>query len=114
MGNKVVKFGFLFAIGFSSAGVFNSATVKADSFENTAELGFSQAGTKCKVTKARGSSMYVDSLKKDFFLKRGASLTVVDPEPHQGIIVVKTRIKKKLTQGEIKLDDTNCIPILPR
>ncbi|MET0752958.1 MAG: hypothetical protein ABWZ66_06275 [Pyrinomonadaceae bacterium] len=114
MKNKIIKAGLLFVLCFSLAGIYNAGTVRADSFENAAESSYSQAGKGCKVTKAGGSSMYVESLNKDFPLKRGAYLIVVDPEPHQGIIVVKAKINKKLTQGEIKLDDTNCVPILPR
>lgn len=91
----------------SLAGVFNAATVSAESI-------FSQPGTVCKVTKSGGSTIYVDSLKKDFRIRRGGTMIVVDPEPHQGIIVVKAMINRKMTQGEIKLDDTNCVPILPR
>lgn len=105
MKNKRIKTGFLAALCLSLAGVFNVGT---------AEANFPQAGRGCKVTKAGGSSMYVAASDKDFALKRGTSLVVVDPEPHQGIIVVKTKVNKKWTQGEIKLDDTNCVPILPR
>lgn len=114
MKNKVIKIGLLFALCFSPAGIYNAGTVRADNFENAAESSFSQKGKGCKVTRAGGSSMYVESLDKDFPLKRGAYLIVVDPEPHQGIIVVKAKVNKKLMQGEIKLDDTNCVPILPR
>ena len=105
MRNKLIKIGLLFTV--SLAGFFNADTVKAES-------SFTQSGTGCKVTKRSGSTMYVASLNKDFPLKRGAYLIVVDPEPHQGIIVVKAMINKKMTQGEIKLDDTNCVPILPK
>lgn len=105
MKNKRIKIGFLLTLCLSLAGVFNVGT---------AEANFAQAGTGCKVTKAGGSSMYVAATDKDLRLRRGTSLVVVDPEPHQGIIVVKTRISRKWTQGEIKLDDTNCVPILPR
>ena len=105
MGNKLIKIGLLSAI--SLAGVFITDPVKAES-------NFSQPGKVCKVTKRGGSSMYVASLKKDFPIRRGGTMIVVDPEPHQGIIVVKAMVNRKMTQGEIKLDDTNCVPILPK
>lgn len=105
MRNKIIKIGLLFAVLLT--GFFNADTAQAES-------SFSQPGTVCKVTKSGGSTMYVDSLKKDFPIRRGGTMIVVDPEPHQGIIVVRAMINKKMTQGEIKLDDTNCVPILPR
>lgn len=105
MRNNIIKIGLLFAV--SLTGIFSVDTVKAES-------NFAQPGTVCKVTKGGGSTIYIDSLKKDFPLRRGASMIVVDPEPHQGIIVVRTMINRKMTQGEIKLDDTNCVPILPK
>ena len=80
----------------------------------TAESSSKQTGKVCKVTKAGGSSMYVASLDKHFRIRRGGTMIVVDPEPHQGIIVVRTMISRKMTKGEIKLDDTNCVPVLPR
>jgi hypothetical protein len=95
----------VFAI--SLAAVFNADTAQAKS-------NFSQSGTVCKVTKSGGSSMYVASLDKYFRIRRGGTMIVVDPEPHQGIIVVRAMVNKKMTQGEIKLDDTNCVPILPK
>lgn len=105
MRNKIIKIGVLFATLL--AGAFSSGEVNA-------EPSFSQAGKACKVTKKGGSSIYVSSLDKDFPIRRGGTMIVVDPEPHQGIIVVKAMINRKMTQGEIKLDDTNCVPILPR
>ena len=105
MRNKVIKIGFLFAALL--AGAFSTG-------EAQAETNFSQAGKACKVTKSGGSSIYVASLNKDFPIRRGGTMIVVDPEPHQGIIVVRAMINRKMTQGEIKLDDTNCVPILPR
>ena len=105
MRNKLIKIGLLFAVLF--AGIFNAGTAQAKS-------NLSQKGSVCKVTKAGGSTIYVDSLKKDFRIRRGGTMIVVDPEPHQGIIVVRAMINRKMTQGEIKLDDTNCVPILPR
>lgn len=105
MRNKIIKIGFLFAL--SLAGVFSPGTVKAEPV-------FSQTGTVCKVTKKGGSTMYVASLDKYFRIRRGGTMIVVDPEPHQGIIVVRAMVNRKMTQGEIKLDDTNCVPILPR
>jgi len=105
MRNKLIKTGLLLC--FSLAGIFNAGTAKAGS-------NLTQPGTVCKVTKRGGSTIYVSSLDKDFPLRRGASMIVVDPEPHQGIIVVKTMVNRKMTRGEIKLDDTNCVPILPK
>lgn len=101
----MIKIGLLFAI--ASAGFFNAETTQA-------KTNFSQPGAVCKVTKRGGSTLYVDALKKDFPIRRGGTMIVVDPEPHQGIIVVKAMINRKMTQGEIKLDDTNCVPILPK
>ena len=111
MKNRIIKIGFLVTIFFSLTGVLNVGRVKADVPENVAE---SQAGKVCKVTKRGGASIYVASLDKYFRIRRGGTMIVVDPEPHQGIIVVKAMLNRKMTQGEIKLDDTNCIPILPR
>ena len=112
MKNKELIIGLLFSMCFAFVGVLNVDVVKAADLENTAEMSFPQKGKGCKVTSS--TTIYVASLDKDFVLKPGTYLTVVDPQPHQGIIVVKTRINKKLTQGEIKLDDTNCVPILPQ
>lgn len=105
MRNKIIKIGLMFAVLFT--GFFNAGTAQAKS-------SFTQPGTVCKVTKSGGSTIYVDSLKKDFRIRRGGTMIVVDPEPHQGIIVVRAMLNRKMTQGEIKLDDTNCVPILPR
>ena len=105
MRNKIIKIALLFVV--SLAGVFNADIAQAKS-------SFSQPGTVCKVTKSGGSTIYVDSLKKDFRIRRGGTMIVVDPEPHQGIIVVRAMVNRKMTQGEIKLDDTNCVPILPK
>lgn len=105
MKNKLLKIGLLAALCVPATGIFGSAPVEA--------VG-AQAGKGCKVTKTGGSSMYVAARDKDVRLKRGASLVVVDPQPRQGIIVVKAKINRKWTQGEINLDDTNCVPILPR
>lgn len=99
-----MKIGFLFAV--SLAGVFSTGEVKAES-------SFPQSGTVCKVTKRGGTTIFVNSLNKDFRIRRGGTMIVVDPEPHQGIIVVKAMVNRKMRQGEIKLDDTNCVPILP-
>lgn len=105
MRNNLIKIGFLFAALL--AGAFSTGEAKA-------ETSFSQAGKVCKVTKRGGTTIYVSSLNKDFPIRRGGTMIVVDPEPHQGIIVVKAMINRKMTQGEIKLDDTNCVPILPK
>lgn len=105
MRNKIIKIGLMFAILFT--GVFNAEKTQAES-------NFSQQGKVCKVTKSGGASVYVASQDKYFRIRRGGTMIVVDPEPHQGIIVVKAMINKKMTQGEIKLDDTDCVPILPR
>lgn len=105
MRNKIIKIGFLLAIFLT--GTFSTGTVKA-------EPKFSQPGAVCKVTKKGGSTMYVASLDKYVRIRRGGTMIVVDPEPHQGIIVVRSMVNRKMTQGEIKLDDTNCVPILPR
>lgn len=105
MRNKIIKIGVLFAALL--VGSFSFGEVNAESI-------ISQPGKVCKVTKSGGSSIYVASLNKDFPIRRGGTMIVVDPEPHQGIIVVKAMINKKMTQGEIKLDDTNCVPILPK
>lgn len=105
MKNNIVKIGLMFAAIF--AGTFNAGEAKAETI-------FSQPGKVCKVTKRGGTTIYVASLNKDFPIRRGGTMIVVDPEPHQGIIVVKAMINRKMTQGEIKLDDTNCVPILPK
>lgn len=114
MKNKIIKISFLLAICFSTAGVLSAGTVKANNPENVVKSASSQAGKVCKVTKRGGASIYVASLDKYFRIRRGGTMIVVDPEPHQGIIVVRAMLNRKMTQGEIKLDDTNCIPILPR
>lgn len=105
MRNKIIKIGFLLAV--LMAGFFSTGEAKAEPF-------LAQKNTVCKVTKKGGTNIYVASLDKDFRIRRGGTMIVVDPEPHQGIIVVRAMINKKMTQGEIKLDDTNCVPILPR
>jgi hypothetical protein len=114
MKNKIAKIGFSAALFFSMAGIFSVDTVKANTSENASESNFSQAGKVCKVTKRGGANIYVASLDKYFRIRRGGTMIVVDPEPHQGIIVVRAMLNRKMTQGEIKLDDTNCVPILPR
>ena len=105
MRNKLIKIGLLFAVILAAA--FSTGEVQAETV-------FSQPGKACKVTKKGGSTIYVASLNKDFPIRRGGTMIVVDPQPRQGIIVVKAMINRKMTQGEIKLDDTNCVPILPR
>lgn len=105
MRNKIIKIGLIFAVLLT--GVFNAETTQAKS-------NFSQPGKVCKVTKSGGASVYVASQNKYYRIRRGGTMIVVDPEPHQGIIVVKSMINRKMTQSEIKLDDTDCIPILPR
>ena len=114
MRNRLVKIGFSLAVCLSLAGIFNFGTVRADNFSDVAEANFSQSGAVCKVTKRGGTTMYVASLDKDVRIRRGGTMIVVDPEPHQGIIVVRAMVNRKMTQGEIKLDDTNCVPILPK
>lgn len=114
MRNKVIKISFLLAICLSLAGVSSAEMVKIDTSENIVKSASLQAGKVCKVTKRGGASIYVASLNKYFRIRRGGTMIVVDPEPHQGIIVVRAMLNRKMTQGEIKLDDTNCIPILPR
>lgn len=104
MRNKIIKIGFLLAA--SLAGVFGTGAANA-------EASFSQSGAVCKVTKRGGATIYINSLDKDFRIRRGGTMIVVDPEPHQGIIVVRAMVNRKMRQGEIKLDDTNCVPILP-
>ena len=105
MRNKLIKIGLMFAVLFT--GFFNAGTAQA-------KTNFSQPGSVCKVTKAGGASVYVAAQDKYYRIRRGGTMIVVDPEPHQGIIVVKSMINRKMTQSEIKLDDTNCVPILPR
>lgn len=105
MRNKLLKIGLIFAVLFT--GFFNAETTQA-------KTNFAQKGAVCKVTKAGGASVYVASLDKYFRIRRGGTMIVVDPEPHQGLIVVKSMINRKMLQSEVKLDDTNCVPILPR
>ena len=104
MRNKIIKIGFLLAIFLT--GVFSTGAVKA-------EASFPQSGAVCKVTRRGGTTIFVNSLDKDFRIRRGGTMIVVDPEPHQGIIVVRAMVNRKMRQGEIRLDDTNCVPILP-
>jgi len=105
MRNIIIKIGLLSII--SLAVVFDAGAAKA-------EAGFRQPGAVCKVTKRGGSSIYVASLDKYFPIRRGGTMIVVDPEPRQGIIVVRAMVNRKMTRGEIKLDDTNCVPVLPK
>lgn len=105
MRNKIMKIGLMLAVLFT--GFFNAETTQAKS-------NFSQQGKVCKVTKSGGASVYIAAQDKYYRIRRGGTMIVVDPQPHQGIIVVKSMINRKMTQGEIKLDDTDCIPILPR
>ena len=79
---------------------------------NVVDLG--QNGSPCKVTKAGGSSMFVTADSKDVTLRKGTRLTVVDSEPHQGLIVVKTKMGSKWVQGEIMYENTDCAPVLPK
>ncbi len=65
--------------------------------------------TGCKVTRKNGLRAYVEKTGKYAHLNRGAQLTLVSREIHQGVIVVKAMIGGKLTRVEVQDSDTNCM-----
>lgn len=89
------------AAGLLISAVFIQTTA-AESYK-TAKTSFET----CKVKK-NNAGFFVAATEKRIKLKKGTLISWTIPDMHQGLIVVKAKVRKKWIQGEILLDDTTC------